>query len=126
MKKLIVAIAFVLAACGGSSSESFQYGSYTMLDSSKDFPTILNFATDGTFSGKIINNIMGNFTIGKNGSIKITPTGTTMMMGPEEAMLAEQKFLQTMPNITSYKNENGKLMLQTSDGQILEFEAVSQ
>lgn len=121
MKKWIMTMIFALAACGGSSSDVFQYGAYKMMDSSTDFPITVNFAADGNFFGKVVNNIMGNYSIGQSGQINITPKGTTMMMGPEDAMQKEQKFLQTMPKITSYKTENGKLILQTSDGQRLEF-----
>lgn len=126
MKKLFIATAMFLAACGGSQSGEFQYGSYKMTGSSAEFPIIVNFAPDGKFSGKIVNNMMGNYSLGQNNQISFEPIATTMMMGPEEAMNAEQKFLQTIPEITSYKNENGKLLLQTTDGQILEFEPSKQ
>jgi heat shock protein HslJ len=49
-----------------------------------------------------------------------------MMMGPEEAMEAEQNFLQILPKIRSYKMQGNYLVLITENGGQLLFEPFSE
>lgn len=120
MKKLMTALIMLLAACSSEKADIFKTGSYKMVDTLNNVPTIIRFAEDGKFSGKVVNNIMGVYSIGKNNSISFGDAATTMMMGPEEAMEAEQNFLQILPKIKSYKMQGNYLVLITeNDGQLL-------
>jgi heat shock protein HslJ len=126
MKKLVISLVLFLFACSSEQVEVFKVGSYKMVDSLNNVPTIIRFSEDGKFSGKVVNNIMGSYTIGKNKSLSFGDAATTMMMGPEEAMEAEQNFLQILPKIRSYKMQGNYLVLITENGGQLLFEPFSE
>ena len=121
MKKLVLALVLFLAACG-SEQETLKPGSYKLVDSLNNVPTILNLGEDGRFSGKIVNNMMGNYELTGKSGIKFSPVATTMMMGPQDAMESEQNFLQILPKIKSYKMQGNYLVLVTDNGGELVFE----
>ena len=125
MKKIILATVAFLASCGVKDEQSFVAGTYKLIDSMHDVPTIMSFSEDGKMNGKIVNVIMGEYTIQKN-NITITPTGTTMMMGPEKDMEAEQNFIQVLPMIKTYKMQNKKLILITEKGYELIFAPINE
>lgn len=125
MKKLVLALVLFLAACG-SEQETLKPGSYKLVDSLNNVPTILNLGEDGRFSGKIVNNMMGNYELTGKSGIKFSQAATTMMMGPEEAMESEQNFLQILPKIKSYKMQGKYLVLITDNGGELVFEPYTQ
>jgi heat shock protein HslJ len=126
MKKLVISLVLFLFACSSEQVEVFKVGSYKMVDSLNNVPTIIHFSEDSKFSGKVVNNIMGSYTIGKNKSLSFGDAATTMMMGPEEAMEAEQNFLQILPKIRSYKMQGNYLALITENGGQLLFEPFSE
>lgn len=121
MKNLVLAIALFLVACG-SEHETLKPGSYKLVDSLNNVPTILNLSEDGRFSGKIVNNMMGSYELDGKSGIKFSPAATTMMMGPLEAMESEQNFLQILPKVKSYKMQGNYLVLITDNGGELLFE----
>lgn len=116
MKKLVLGVLMFLAACTGEQTPAFKTGSYKLVDSLNNVPTTITFNSDGKVSGKVVNNMMGSYTLGNNNSINISPMATTMMMGPEEAMEAERNFLQILPKIKSYKTQGEYLVLVTDNG----------
>ena len=122
MKKLALVLLLFLAACGADDAQKLKLGSYKLTDSLNNVPTIVTFAEDGRFNGKVVNNMMGSYTLGENNSITFSPIATTMMMGPQEAMEAEQNFLQILPKIKSYKMQGNYLVLVTDNGGELIFE----
>lgn len=122
MKKIIFGLAMLLAACTSEQTPEFKTGSYKLVDSLNNVPTTITFSDEGRVSGKVVNNMMGNYTLGKDSSITISPLATTMMMGPEEAMEAEQNFLQIMPRVKSYKMQGNYLVLLLDNGGELLFE----
>ena len=126
MKKLVIALFLFVVACGSEQVQTFKTGTYKMVDSLNGVPTVINFSEDGKFSGKVVNNIMGSFNLGNNSSLSFGEAVTTMMMGPEEAMEAEQNFLQILPRIKSYKMQGNYLVLITENGGQLLFEPFSE
>lgn len=122
MKKIATALLLLLAACNSEQSLTFKSGTYKLVDSLNGIPTIISFSDDGRFSGKIVNNIMGNYTINSNSGIKFGDAASTMMMGPDDAMEAEQNFIQILPKIKSYKMQGNYLVLVTENGGELLFE----
>lgn len=116
MKKLVLGLLMMLAACTSEPASDFKSGSYKLKDSLNNVPTTITFSADGKVNGKVVNYMMGNYTLGKDNAITIGPLATTMMMGPEEAMDAEQNFLQILPKVKSYKMQGNYLVLVTDNG----------
>ena len=123
MKKIFFAITFFLIAC--NSPESFKVGTYKMLNSPNEAPITLSFNADGTINAKVVNIIMGNYKV-ENNNLVIMPGGSTMMMGPQKEMEAEQIFMQMLPNVRSYKINDNILELITYDNKQLKFEMISK
>lgn len=126
MKKLVLAFLMLLAACSSEQTPAFKTGSYKLVDSLNNVPTVVTFAQDGKFNGKVVNYLMGSYTLGKDNSITFSPIASTMMMGPQEAMEAEQNFLQILPKVKSYKMQGNYLVLVTDNGGELLFEPYVQ
>lgn len=122
MKKIVLGLLMLLAACGTEQNAGFKTGSYKLVDSLNNVPTTITFNADGKINGKVVNYMMGTYTLGKNNSISVGPLATTMMMGPEEEMEAEQNFLQIIPKVKSYKMQGNYLVLVTDNGGELLFE----
>lgn len=122
MKKVILGIFMFLAACSSEQSATFKTGSYKLVDSLNNAPTTITFSEDGKVNGKIVNYLMGNYTLGKNNGITFGEMATTMMMGAPEEMEAEQNFLQILPKVKSYKLQGNYLVLVTDNGGELLFE----
>lgn len=118
MKKILFILMFLLCACNNSSS--LKYGTYKMINSPDNVPIIMTFDKDGRLNVKIVNIIMGQYTIDGE-KIVINPAGSTMMMGPKNEMEAEQKFIQTLIMINSYKMDGDNLELNVEDGSKLLF-----
>ena len=91
-----------------------------MINSPDNVPIIMTFDKDGRLNVKIVNIIMGQYTIDGE-KIVINPAGSTMMMGPKNEMEAEQKFIQTLIMINSYKMDGDNLELNVEDGSKLLF-----
>lgn len=124
MKIFTTVLLMLLAACSSEQTSTFKTGSYKLVDSLNDIPTTVNFAEDGHFSGKVVNNMMGSYKLEKGNAISFSPIATTMMMGPQEAMEAEQNFLQILPRVKSYKMQGDYLVLITDNGGEILFEPV--
>ena len=123
MKKIFLALSFLLAAC--NSPENFKVGTYKMVNSPNDVPITMSFSKDNNLNAKVVNIIMGQYEI-KDSSITIIPGGTTMMMGPEKEMEAEQIFMQMLLAVKSYKMRGTQLELITEDGKSLMFNFVKE
>ncbi len=119
MKKIFLSLVFFLLAC--SDVEGFKTGTYKMLNSPNDVPVTLSFADDGSLNAKVVNVIMGNYEI-KGNALTIILGGTTMMMGPQKEMEAEQIFMQILIAVKSYKTKEESLELITEDGKSFIFE----
>lgn len=122
MKKIVLGIFMFLAACSSEQTATFKAGSYKLVDSLNNIPTIITFSEDGKVNGKIVNYLMGSYTLGKNNGIAFGEMATTMMMGAPEEMEAEQNFLQIVPKVKSYKMQGNYLVLITDNGGELLFE----
>ena len=122
MRTLAVALLIMLTACSSENAPLFKTGSYKMVGAMNDVPTMVTFAEGGRFNGKVVNNMMGSYTLGDGNSISFSPIATTLMMGPKEAMDAEQNLLQLLPQVKTYKMQGDYLILVTDNGNELLFE----
>lgn len=123
MKKLLTGLfAILMIVSCGKSSESLRGKSF-VTETANGTKITLNFdATENRISGKVVNNFFGPYEIDGN-NIKFGMIGSTMMMGPEDAMKAEYEFFQVLSKVDSYSVEGKKLFLKTPDGS-LEFTLV--
>ena len=121
MKKILVALMFLLSACSQEAEVGIKTGSYKLLKSMFDTTTTITLSKDGKFTGMVTNIIMGQYkTTGNNISIELT--GTTMMMGPEKEMIAEHNFIQALSLIRTFRMQKNNLVLILENGGELVFE----
>jgi heat shock protein HslJ len=64
-----------------------------------------------------VNRIMGTFVLAE-GELAFGPLATTMMAGPEEAMLRERVFLDALARVTSYQLDGSSLTLLAGDERV--------
>lgn len=126
MKKSLLALAafVMLVSCSSKPEQSFKGKEYQLLQAQNNAVVTLGFAAEEPrFFGKIVNNYFGEYKLNGN-KIKFNPAGSTMMMGPEPEMEAEQNFLGILPHIVSWHFVNQTLVLTTDNGQELAFKPV--
>lgn len=75
------------------------------------------------FHGQAINNYFGSYHA-KNGKIKLSTTGTTMMAGPMPLMDAERAYFEFLDKADTYKIEGNKLIISTPEKEMI-FEKTS-
>lgn len=128
MKKYFAACLMLLAvaACSSKPEQSFKGKEYQLLQAQNDAVITLAFDDQELrYFGKIVNNYFGSYELdGKK--IKFGPAASTMMMGPEDLMEAEQNFLQILPKIVSYHFVDDNLVLVTDNGQELAFKYLGE
>ena len=124
MNKLVsVALATTLLfAC--SKAEKFNGNNY--VNKANDGVQItLSFANDeDRLSGKVVNNYFANYSINGNKFV-VDGVGSTMMMGPQNAMEVEQKYFEFMNNSPiEYEVTGNKLSLKNKKGEVIVFDKV--
>ena len=115
MKKIAAIICLLLAACT-SEPLKFTPGTYEIINFPQKNGLTISFSADGKVNGKVVNYYMGNYELKENNGISLEQIGTTMMMGPENEMKAEQELLQQLEKIKSYEVQEKYLVLKDSDG----------
>ena len=94
MKKLLTGLVAILMVVACSKSSESLRGKSFVTETANGTKITLNFdATENRVSGKVVNNFFGPYEIDGN-NIKFGMIGSTMMMGPEDAMKAEYEFFQ--------------------------------
>lgn len=127
MKKILGVLALVLVMAGcGSKEETFKGKEYTLVNPENDVEVMLGFdAKENRFYGKVVNNFFGSYELEGN-KIKFGQTGSTMMMGPREAMEAERNFLDILPEVTNIDLKKKEMVLTTSDKKYILFKEVEK
>ena len=121
MKKMLLAALLLLGACSQNETAALKVGTYKLTNTMHNAHTTLAFSEDGRITGRVVNTIMGQYET-KSDTITITPTGTTMMMGPQEEMEAEQNFIQALLLVKKYRMQGNNLVLILDNGGELVFE----
>lgn len=112
MKQIMACVGLLLMLCGCFSEPTLQ-GKNFELQNAGAAKITLGFAKDEPrFYGAVVNRYFGNYKIEGN-KIEFSPVGSTMMMGPEVEMKAEQEWLQMLPEVVEYKLDGNILMLKT-------------
>ena len=112
----------LLFAC--SKAEKFNGNNY--VNKANDGVQItLSFANDeDRLSGKVVNNYFANYSINGNKFV-VDGVGSTMMMGPQNAMEVEQKYFEFMNNSPiEYEVKDDKLILKNKTGQVMVFDKI--
>lgn len=128
MKNLLSALAvlIVVVGCTSKTTPDFKGKEYQLLQAQNNAVITLGFAEDEPrYFGKIVNNYFGAYEV-KGDEIKFAPAASTMMMGPEAEMEAEQNFLQILPRIVKYRFSGTTLVLTTNNGQELAFKYLGE
>ncbi len=109
MKKfLAVCSLMALAACSQASDAPF--GNYKMINAPENAEITIRF-DNGQFSGlAAVNRYFGSYT-DKDGKIKFSPAGSTMMAGPENLMKVEAQYLNNLEQIETYQLKGNDLIL---------------
>lgn len=120
MKKLFLALmTMALAGCGGSA-ESLNGGEYRA-DGGAGVEITLGFDKNGSdFHGQAVNNYFGSYEA-KDGKIRFSLAGSTMMAAPEPMMEAETAYFQFLDKADSYQIQDGRLIISTP-GKTMTFE----
>ncbi len=119
MKKI-----FSLICClfmfGCAHQEVFLNGQYVL-----QTDTNINIMFEGNnFAGSSgVNRYFGTYAVDAN-KIQINLAGSTMMMGPQDLMTAEQKYMTTLAKVTKLKLGKNRLILYVNSTDYLLFEKV--
>ncbi len=135
LRWVLVAVV-VIAILGGVAAFYFLSGS-TSLDGSRwrldgwsassldpaDFMITATFLK-GEISGQsAVNSYSGPYKAGRLGAFSAGPLSSTLIAGPEDAMRAEQIYLELLDQAASYERSDTKLTLLDDNGnQLLIFE----
>ncbi len=80
-------------------------------------PITISFnADENRFAGKVVNNYFGTYEQ-KEDTVTLHPLGATMMMGPENAMRAEQEWMQLLLNVKTIQQTENGLVFTLKNGQ---------
>lgn len=114
MKKLFMALmAITLAGCGNGNGQL--NGNSYKADGGAGLEIILGFDKNGKdFHGQAVNNYFGSYQA-KDGKIKFSLAGATMMAAPEPMMDAETAYFQFLDAAETYQIEDGKLIITAPD-----------
>ena len=122
MKKIFMALGMMfLISC--NQPEVKLAGEYKLIDAPFDAEITLSF-DDKNFAGlAAVNRYFGSFEQKQN-DIKFNVAGTTMMMGPENLMQAEQTYIKNLSLVKSFVLKNNTLVLKITDGTELRFKKI--
>ena len=123
MKKLLTILAMA-AALAGCNKDSIKGKEYKLTNSPNNAEISLAFgADDNRYFGAVVNRYFGTYEL--NGTkIKFGPAASTMMMGPEDQMVAENEYLKILPTMSKIKLDGKKLTLSNDKNEELFFEEV--
>ncbi len=111
------ACALALAACGDNAPNPDELrGANFAADMGGTQITLTFDENEMQAGGQIVNLYHGPYVVDGN-KMQFGEMATTMMMGPEQAMLAEQEYLQFLATVETYDLKNGQLILRNGDGK---------
>ena len=82
--------------------------------------TVAFTPNENRFFGRAVNRYFGTYQIDGDKLI-LGPVGSTMMMGPEKAMAAEQQYFQDLARVSTFRATEKGLTLTLSDDKTLTF-----
>lgn len=122
MKNIILALMSVLLI--SCKSNSGLQGNEYQTTGDAGLEITLGFSDKGNdFHGQAVNNYFGSYQA-KDGKIKLSTAGTTMMAGPMPLMDAERAYFKFLDEADTYKIEGNKLIISTPEKEMI-FEKTS-
>lgn len=126
MKKIVMSILMVLGLTACSKQTGIVGNEYMLLNAPNNAEITLAFSdTDDLYFGRVVNRYFGRYKI-NNDQLTFGPAGSTMMMGPEPLMEAEQYYFEQLPKTVSYQATQETLILTLSDGNTLSFKKIGK
>lgn len=117
MKKIFSALMVMLLAGCGNNTENLGGNEYKT-NGDAGVEITLGFDANGTdFHGQAVNNYFGSYQA-KDGKIKFSLAGSTMMAAPEPMMEAETAYFQFLDQAESYRINDNKLIISTPEKTI--------
>ncbi len=122
MKKClsVLAAGLMLVACQ-KEEPTIRGNEYVLTETPDNVEITLAFApNENRFFGRAVNRYFGTYQIDGDKLI-LGPVGSTMMMGPEKAMAAEQQYFQDLARVSTFRATEKGLTLTLSDDKTLTF-----
>lgn len=111
----------MLAACGTNHQDPAKLKGASFITKSGDTQITLTFdPVDARINGRVVNLYNASYTASGD-NIKFGDMLSTMMMGPMDAMNAEQEYFQFMATVEKYNLKDGTLTLHGTDGRTMVF-----
>ena len=119
MKKILLSLMSGILLCS-CQTNPYALDSATYHYQLNGTPISISFnAKEKRFSGKVVNNYFGTYEQSEE-AITLHPLGATMMMGPENAMQAEQHWIQLLTKVkTIQKTENGLILTLNNNQKLM-------
>ena len=118
-KWIYLCAGLLLVACGKKAvsleGSSYQYTAPNGTVVSLDF-----MEGEHRIAGQVVNRYFGSYEQNDQ-HITFGPIGSTMMMGPQEAMQVESDYFQFLARVNSFDLTHENLILKTPDGQEMIF-----
>ncbi len=121
-KTFLLGLGLVLSLNTLGYAQSFAGKEYYYVDVPSDVQATLTFDEEEQrvfgFSG--VNRFFGSYKYDEKGKqLQLGPLASTMMAGPEEAMMFESDFLKKLNSTTSYFMDEETLILKTPSGDLI-------
>lgn len=122
MKKILSIITAILLLIGCQKEEPTIRGNeYILINTPDNVEITLAFApNENRFFGKAVNRYFGTYKIDGQRLI-LGAIGSTMMMGPEKAMEAEQEYFQDLARVSTFQVTENDLTITLSNNKKLIF-----
>ncbi len=123
MKKILFILScFLFITACQKKVPSIHGNEYILTETPDNVEITLAFApNENRFFGKAVNRYFGTYQINGNQLI-LGPIGSTMMMGPEKDMNAEQQYFQDLARVKTFQVTEDTLTIILSDNKKLIFQ----
>lgn len=120
------ALLLALAACGDSAPNADALRGANFVSNQPAATITLSFdANEMMANGRVVNLYHGTYSVDGN-NIKFGPMGSTMMMGPADAMQEEQEYFKFLDTVETYDLSDGHLILRDASGTEMVFDQVDE
>lgn len=115
-----------LAACGNSEPDASALHGANFVSDQPGVTITLSFdANEMMANGRVVNLYHGPYSVDGD-KIQFGEMASTMMMGPQDAMNAEQEYFRFLPTVTTYDLSDGRLVLRDASGKEMVFTQVAE